>query len=282
MRNTGNFHGEVVNVDKYGNKFISLLSASMLYSKHGEYLGTVGISRDVTRQKEINLALVKRNSILQAVSYAADKFLNANSWKDDIEDILAEIGKATNVSRVYLFENSTKDNEILSSQLYKWCTSKLSCNGDNTSLQNFSFVANGLDRWLKNLNGGKFIVGLTKNFPKKERDILKTKNILSILIMPIMVDDLLWGFIGFDDCFCEREWSDIEIDAFKTVANTLAAGIRRAVHTEIEERMELARWIKAEENATLKMTRRENDIMHRESKQALFKALTLMENNDVL
>ena len=58
MKGSGRFRGEVINVDKYGNDFVSRLSASTLYSKDGEHLGAVGISRDVTEQKKVTNQLL--------------------------------------------------------------------------------------------------------------------------------------------------------------------------------------------------------------------------------
>ena len=46
------FNGEVLNKTISGNEFWSHLSASRIYNDTGEYIGTMGISRDITNQKK--------------------------------------------------------------------------------------------------------------------------------------------------------------------------------------------------------------------------------------
>jgi len=55
-----------------------------------------------------------------------------------------------------------------------------------------------------------------------------------MILVPIFVEGAWWGFIGFDDCVKEREWSAAEIDALKAAASTLGAALQRqAVEEEL-------------------------------------------------
>jgi signal transduction histidine kinase len=45
--------------------------------------------------------------------------------------------------------------------------------------------------------------------------------------VPVFVGQQWWGLIGFDECFKEREWSSVELEALKTAASTLGAAILR-------------------------------------------------------
>lgn len=49
----GVFQGEVVNSRKDGSKFLAYLSANLLYSDNGEIIGSMGVSRDISSEKEI-------------------------------------------------------------------------------------------------------------------------------------------------------------------------------------------------------------------------------------
>jgi len=44
--------------------------------------------------KEAELKLRRREAILEAVSIAAEKFLQSESWAKDIQDILRRLGKS--------------------------------------------------------------------------------------------------------------------------------------------------------------------------------------------
>ena len=51
--------------------------------------------------------------------------------------------------------------------------------------------------------------------------------IRSLLLVPVLVEGACWGFIGFDDCVEDRQWSEGEIDALKAAASGLGAAILR-------------------------------------------------------
>lgn len=48
---TGVFEGEIVNIDKYGRKFVSFLTANGLFDESGKLIGGMGVSRDITQIK---------------------------------------------------------------------------------------------------------------------------------------------------------------------------------------------------------------------------------------
>jgi signal transduction histidine kinase len=55
--------------------------------------------------------------------------------------------------------------------------------------------------------------------------LLRAQDIKSVLVVPIFTGLEWWGFIGFDECRQEREWSKAELEALKTAASTLGAAI---------------------------------------------------------
>ena len=60
---------------------------------------------DITQQKEAEEDLRRRDAILGAVGSVAQRFLKAASWEDASIEALGQIGAATEVSRVYIYEN---------------------------------------------------------------------------------------------------------------------------------------------------------------------------------
>jgi signal transduction histidine kinase len=67
-------------------------------------------------------------------------------------------------------------------------------------------------------------------FPSSEQALLTARNTKSILAVPIFVGQQWWGGIGFEDCFQEREWSSMEVDALLTAASIL--GLTMMHHKE--------------------------------------------------
>ena len=66
-----------------------------------------------------------------------------------------------------------------------------------------------------------------KELPSCEREFFEVQAIKSLMTVPIFVGDDWWGFIGFDDCTTEREWSPAEVDVLRTTSSLIAAAIER-------------------------------------------------------
>jgi len=186
--------------------------------------------RELEREeRELALKLLRRrDNILKAVYLFTEQFLRMGLTESSIEPILKELGHADEVSRVYVFENLTRDDETLvTSQRYEWVSPGIDPQIGNPELQEMPWVEAGFGRWVETLGQGEIIYGNVEDFPEGERAILSAQSIVSIMVAPIMVGENWWGFIGFDDCQARREWSPVEIEALKTAANIIGAAIQR-------------------------------------------------------
>ena len=157
-------------------------------------------------------------------------------------EVLARLGEAAEVSRVYVFENHVgADGMLWNRQRHKWQVPGVPRGyppdpgtASGLPITDFPYRDDGsgrwedFGRWKEVLGRGEPLYGNIRGFPESERETLgDTFGILSMVLMPIFVEEAWWGFIGFDDCFAEREWSRAEMDALKAAASTLGAAIRR-------------------------------------------------------
>lgn len=219
---------EVWNKRKNGEIFPSYLSAAVMRNDQGELLGVVGISRDITATKQAEEAIAHRDATLAAVTFAADQFLRASSWEKSLPAVLERIGLATNVSRVYLFENySDQADTLFWRQRAEWVAPGITPQIDNPELDKLPVVAAGFARWRDILQNGEMLQGHVRDLPEAERPLLSAQNIQSIVIVPIFAKEAWWGFIGLDECLTEREWSVQEVDALLAAADTLGGAIER-------------------------------------------------------
>jgi PAS domain S-box-containing protein len=172
--------------------------------------------------------LRRRDEILKAVHLFTERFLRMPLTESSIEPILETLGHATEVSRVYIFENHTRSDGLrLTSQRYEWVAPGIVSQLNNPELQELPWREAGFSRWVDFLGRHELVYGNVSEFPESERKILSAQDIISIMVAPIFVGDGWWGFIGFDDCRTAREWSPVEIEALKTAANVLGAAIQR-------------------------------------------------------
>jgi PAS domain S-box-containing protein len=170
----------------------------------------------------------RRERTLRAVAFIAEQLLKHPALDRAVPEILARLGEATRVSRVYVFENHTDgDGVLLTSQRYEWAAPGVAPMIDVPELQQVPLVAAGFGRWVAALAAGNPIHGLVRTFPAAERAALEPQDIRSIVVMPIRVDGAWWGFVGFDDCVTDRAWDDDELEVLRAAADNLGAAFQR-------------------------------------------------------
>ncbi len=190
--------------------------------------GWILLIRNIEAQYRAEQALQRRDNILQAVGWAAQEFLNPKTERLDFSKMLEALGRAATVSRVYIFERFLNEEAIpLVSQRYEWANESIAPQIDNPDLQNLPYCQAGYQRWEDELSQGRFIVGLVKDFPPTERDLLQSQDILSIAVVPIFKDGVFWGFIGFDECQEERQWTQAELGALKIAADLIGSALEK-------------------------------------------------------
>jgi hypothetical protein len=69
-----------------------------------------GITFDITEHKQAGEALLRRDAILAAVGFAAERCLQSTSWEENIQEILTRLGQAVTATRAYIFENCLQEN----------------------------------------------------------------------------------------------------------------------------------------------------------------------------
>ena len=178
--------------------------------------------------------LRRRDAILEAVSHGAHQLVAAPSWRDAAPGFLRELGEASGASRSYLFENGTRaDGRLIASQRFEWVAGDVTPELDNPVMQQMCFEEVGLARFAEISLRNELFTGNVKNLLAAERAFFEEQEIKTLMTVPIFVGGEWWGFIGFDDCVAEREWSPAETDALRTAASLIAAAIERQRAEEV-------------------------------------------------
>jgi len=214
-------------IDRNGNKKWLLTSKIPLFNPKGESMGLVGISRDITRRKQREQSLISKTILLETIAEVVKLLLFNENWKSAFHDCLELMGKAVQVDRVYFFENTLdpKTNKLYSSQIMEWVNENISPELNNPDNQGIALDDHPI-LFEGSLNN-RVIAFFTRQLEDKTREILEKQNIKSILQIPVYINDLFHGFIGFDDCTKERIWSEEEISFLQTLGSNLAAAIER-------------------------------------------------------
>jgi len=192
-----------------------------------EIMREKNMDEQLHRRHEAEKALKDSETILKAVNYASELFFKYNYTTQSIADVLKRLGEATEVSRVYIFENfEDNKSQTVTSLLFDWTAPDVIDEVDLTKLKEI-YYKDGFSRWVKTLGKGKPIYGNINKFPRSEKKLLGEMGLLSIVIMPIFVNNTWWGFIGLDECCRPREWTEAELNALGTAADIIGAAIQR-------------------------------------------------------
>ena len=209
-----------------------------LFGPDGEISRVVSSFIDITEQKQSEEALQRRDAILQAVAFAAEKLLTTPEWELSIDEVLRHLGAATGVSRVYIVPAGADSHELGEAGHHEWNAEGVAPRADMPNHGSY-LQALGLGRWEGILREGGILQGDLRSFPLDEQPKLLAQGVCSVVVVPIFVGSTWWGFIGFDDCIEERSWQANLVEALKTAAGTLGAAMYR--RRAEAERLQLVR-----------------------------------------
>jgi diguanylate cyclase (GGDEF)-like protein/PAS domain S-box-containing protein len=187
--------------------------------------------REIT-QTALTATLKSRSELLHAVSVAAKELLTATTVDMAMATVLETIGKAARADRMLVFENQTPPRGASAPHLrYGWHSPQAPAVVDASAIANApEFFA---DPWFAPLGDGQALSAVPRNMPDgAAKSSFLRMGIQEILLVPITVDGKFWGHIGLDDCKTEREWSSVELDILRTVAEMFGAAIIRERYVE--------------------------------------------------
>ena len=182
---------------------------------------------DDPRVLGLEAVIHRREAILGAISFAASRFLGTADWDRDIRDVLASLGTAAEVSRVYLYAAYRDERGALRMRMREeWVAPGAIPFTDDPARCDIDIAAAGLERWA-GLERGDVFDGPITSFVGSERAYFDTLGIRSIALVPIFAGGGWWGFLGFAHDVIERQWSRSVIECLRAAAATLGAAIYR-------------------------------------------------------
>jgi len=211
-------------VRKDGSILWAHLHSSIVRDASGEGLYFVSQTQDITGTITTRLTLEQRGAVLEAVAFAADRFLVGDDWEDDIGPVLAKLGQAAGASRVTLWEDRPEESGVTARLRFEWDAPGIARIPDSEEWvplhQRFSRHAEAILR-------GETVLVRRSGGTAEERRGLERVGAHSILGVPVMSDGRLWGHLGIHACDGEREWSPPVVDAVRVAAHLVGAAIGR-------------------------------------------------------
>lgn len=168
--------------------------------------------------------------MLQAIGAAAQAFLRVESVDSGMAEVLAQIGPATQSSRVYVFESQVLEGTEVAINLHsQWQAAGAA--GD-ANIESPAWPS----RWLNALRKGAPFSVRPGGLSGEEQVMLSVLQVQSILLVPIFLGEHWWGFLLFGDRRPQRQWVPVEVEAMRAVAGMLGTLLQRK-QTEKAERL---------------------------------------------
>ena len=195
--------------------------------------GVLNIYVEIAARRGVEQRLSRRDAILNALAFAAERIMRNPKWEGYIQEILEQLGKATGVTLVAM-EEIVFDQEGVVRVVHRreWLDADVSIGRWPALPPHPLFDINAFPRWKEMIRRGSIVKGTLHEFPLPEKEILAGLGISSLFLVPIFVEEVAWGVLSFRDYRFEQEWSESETEALKLAAGTIGALIHR---NEIEE-----------------------------------------------
>jgi len=191
----------------------------------GDY-AVAGYTRDLREHKMMMKELEQRDRLLNIVNRIAAILLQ--SGIDEFENALllcmGMVGEAVGIDRVYIWKNHTVNGEHCCTQLYEWSHGVEAQQGTEYTV-NIPYSTMG--EWERTLSSRRCINSLVRNMSEEEQAKLAPQGIVSILVLPVFLQEQFWGFVGFDDCHRERIFTENEESILRSGSLLIANALLR-------------------------------------------------------
>jgi len=181
-------------------------------------------------------AVKKRLMYERCISDCVQILSHTSKSSGGFQQVLEIMRKTVYADRSYIFliEDDSSAGPCMT-QIHESCADGVPPQIDNPELQRLPFAIGG-PSLLPSLQGNKPFYGLVAEMTGPEREILDDQGVLSVLIVPIISNGTLWGFVGFDDCTTPREWRNEDVRVLQTIAEVMGSTISRRRATESLEK----------------------------------------------
>ncbi|HET8753649.1 MAG TPA: PAS domain S-box protein, partial [Salinimicrobium sp.] len=222
-----------------GTKLVLHISLMPMESD-GEIVGAYGIARNYTRIRNTEKIVVEKSKFLEVNASFISSLLEKDLNEVTLQKAFAVIGEAVAVDRMYYFRtHRNKDSgKTLISQIIEWTSKETIPQIDNPEMQNIP--ADQLEEIMGPLSNNIPFISTLSQLPEcGMKEIFIDQDIKSMLLLPIFFKENLYGFIGFDDCTEERQWSNDEITFLKSLAYNLTTALeKRTANQSLKQREE--------------------------------------------
>jgi len=195
---------------------------------NGTCVRVYGSFQDIHQQKMAELALSRKTEYLSTIAAVIGILLQKENWEQALADCLTLVGEVVGADRVYYFETYTHGvtGRPMATQKYEWNKGTAPAQAENILLLEFPLEM--FPELYEPMKNGRPFTVVTDQLEMGElRREFEAQQILYTLSIPLIINGVFYGFIGFDDCTRGHEWTSEEQSFLHTITANLMAAIHR-------------------------------------------------------
>lgn len=150
--------------------------------------------------------LERQLKLERIISDIARRFVHMENVESSINYALKVIGEFSLASRAYIFE--FHEDCLLMDNTYEWCADGVNPEIDFLKNQEIAMF----NWWMDQIKEGKILdiydVEALGPEATNEKEILMQQGIKSVLVLPIIIQSQLSGFVGFDNVHSKSNWTE--------------------------------------------------------------------------
>lgn len=151
--------------------------------------------------------------------------MSLDDFDNKIKKTLEIIGKQTNASRAYIFEDNLQGTAT--SNTFEWCNTDVSPRIHDLKKVLYAQIPS----WRSLLNReGRIFSNNISDLPPDVFAMLKPLGAKSVLVFPLFVQNRFWGFIGFNECKIEKNWEKEEVELLRSVSGIISNFFDRHIY----------------------------------------------------
>lgn len=162
--------------------------------------------------------LKKRLEYEKLISSISQMALQVRKQEEFLSGALRVLGEGTGVSRTYLFEMDPEKGTM--SNTFEWTAPGITPQKENLQ----EIPQDEFSWWVDRLKNRETInYRDIEDIPdEKTKEILRPQEIKSLLVLPVFLEEDLYGFVGFDECLNYREWSESDVNCLQITARIIS------------------------------------------------------------
>ena len=201
---------------------------------YGEEYTMLTYIRDRREFLKMTDEIARQNMLLETVNKMSTILLDPDmhSFEEKLQKSLVVMGKTVDVDRICLWKNLKIKGTLHCTLLYHWLAESKLVMG---KAQTVNLPYEKIPGWEDILSRGDCVNSITRDLAPAAWEQISVQGIVAVLVVPIFLRGVFWGYIGYDRFYNEQIFPENEVKVLRSAARMIAnAFIRNDMMQEID------------------------------------------------